>query len=395
MLSASLCSLPLLSAPTVTGELLALPFVAACCALALAAVLAEGSTTRRCTLLVLAGAAGAAAVLVKQNLADGLVLAAVLALRPRPSPPGRSPRERSPERWRDLALLACGAAVPLVAALVWAAWWTGSPVAGVSGLWDAVLGFRARSLGVFGARSSAAQTVRALQLAGVAVVSGIAPLLLLALLPRAVDAFRGRVVPPVAVATAAAAAWAVPSVGLGGSCWTHYLLELELVPVTALAAAQLSGASRRLRRAGAAVVACTAALSLVATAVVAASARGPATCGHGLGAQRTRDELALLAEPGDTAVLVYGGANTLVGVPVTAAYPYLWSLPVRALDPQLTALRAAVTGPDRVTWVVEGLSPGAWGLDADHRLRQALSTSYRPAAEVCGRRLMLRSDLIR
>ncbi len=396
----ALCASPLLSAPTVTGELLALPLVTACCTTALRAASA-GARGARTPWWALAGALGSSAVLVKQNIVDGLVFALVLALVPTSS--GGAPRGhgRSAGRLAAAGALVAGAAVPAAVALAWAAWWTGGPVHGAVGLWDAVVAFRGQSLAVIEAHSTAAPATRALRLAGEAAATGIAVVLVLFALAlrRLVD--RGGAVCAAAVATAATAAAGLPSIALGGSYWSHYLLEL--VPAVVLASSQLALAGPRLRPTTLAVVAGACAVSLVASVVVASrldaprpqtAAAGPA-CGDGLGAADVRALLARSARPGDSVALVYGGANTLVGTTLAIAYPYLWSLPVRTLDPRLSRLRAVLTGPDRATWVVEGVPAGAWGLDSGRRLRTLLRSSYRPVARLCGRTVLHRSDDVR
>ncbi|MCW2778455.1 MAG: hypothetical protein JWN17_2180, partial [Frankiales bacterium] len=115
-------------------------------------------------------------------------------------------------------------------------------------------------------------------------------------------------------------------------------------------------------------------------------------CGsHDAGARQVARWLADHAGRDDRGVAVYGAADDLLGSGLRLPYPYLWSLPVRTLDPHLARLRATVTGPDRVEWVVVALPLDAWRLDASGALARQLHTAYRPAAVVCGRAVLHRS----
>jgi hypothetical protein len=94
-------------------------------------------------------------------------------------------------------------------------------------------------------------------------------------------------------------------------------------------------------------------------------------------------------------VTLYGVSSALLGTGVRPAYAYLWSLPVRTLDPHLERLLDAVSGPDRATWVVRVLPLRSWGLDDDGRVGRALGAAYRPVAEVCGTQILLRDGAVR
>ncbi len=70
------------------------------------------------------------------------------------------------------------------------------------------------------------------------------------------------------------------------------------------------------------------------------------------------------AEPGDTGVVAFGGANILEAADLTSPYPYLWSLPVRVRDPELEELAGVLAGPDAPTWLVtSGPTLASWGID--------------------------------
>lgn len=88
------------------------------------------------------------------------------------------------------------------------------------------------------------------------------------------------------------------------------------------------------------------------------------------------------ARPGEAVVVLYGAANTVLGSGARPAYPYLWSLPVRTLDPDLKLLTASVSGPRAATWVVQTLPARTWGLDPKGRLQHRLNQGYRLVGDV-------------
>ena len=399
--AAALAATPLLGAPGVDGELLAAPLVMASIALAQRAgpVAAwaggPGAAARRPAgavrwperhrLLVLAGAGalGAAAVDVKQNFAGALVLLAVLLL---------VRAVRGEERWRrtaaQLSALGVGALVVVAATALWAQAWG----VGVSGLLDALVGFRTSSAAVIAGQSAGAPLRRLVLLGLASLGSGMAVVLLCALLtvltrrrPCALD-----------VAVLADLAYSSVSIAAGGSFWLHYLLQL--VPAAVLASARLSAATPRLRRAGRSAVRVTAASTAVAlslTMLTAGASPPPAAAGCTPSPASSAAVARWLSghrEEGDRVVLAYGGADVLAGTGLVPAYPYLWSLPVRVLDPDLRALTAAVTGPGAATWVVRTIPRRSWGLDRDGRLRDALAIGYRPVLALCGQEVLLRRD---
>lgn len=230
--AAALSVSPLLSAPEVDGELLAAPLVMLGCALGLRALCQrEPAGPLTVPSLVLAGAVAGSAVFVKQNFADGLVLlaitVAVQVLR----------RERTLRRGAVLmGALGIGGALPVVAAVIWSAWWGPGP----SELWDVLVAFRAASLDVIATQGGAAPVGRARVLAVIALVSGLVPLLGVFVVARA------RSLSPIAAGVVGMTGFAALSIALGGSFWPHYLLQL--IPAAALAAGLLAPAAGGLRR---------------------------------------------------------------------------------------------------------------------------------------------------
>lgn len=379
LVAAGLQASPLLGAPEVDGELVAVPLVMLSCALGLRALL-RPQDPGAVPLLALAGGVGAAALLVKQNFVDALVLLGVSLL-------AQTVLTRLPAR-RGLVLLAAlsaGAVVPVLLTVGWATLW--GP--GAAGLYDALLGFRAASVSVLLSAGTGPTLHRAARLGQVAVLTGVVPLLAVLALTR-----RGRPArTPVGYGLAVTLGVAVASIALGGSYWTHYLLEL--VPTAALAAALLSTTAGAGRLWGGTAVAAVV-VSVVPAVVLGAPAVNAGGCRTGeAGAAAVSAWIRARALPDDTAVTVYGGAYLLLDAGARPGYPYLWSLPVRTLDPRLDRLRAAVSGPDAATWVVRTLALRSFGLDATGSLEARLDAGYRPVADVCGRRVLLRSDLVR
>ena len=83
---------------------------------------------------------------------------------------------------------------------------------------------------------------------------------------------------------------------------------------------------------------------------------------------------------------VFGGRADLQlesGLP--SPYAYLWSLPMRTLDPDLAEFEALVSGPDAPTWIVEWVA--VRHLDAGGRpLEQLVQERYVEHGTACGGR---------
>ena len=391
VVTGALAASPLLGAPAADGEVVAAPLVLVAIAVALRALhpgspVGHGGSPRGAlVLLATSGLLAGAAALVKQNLLDGAVLVVATVL------VGATVRTTT---WRrSLALLAAtalGGLLALGAALAWAQAWGTGP----AGVYEALVGFRGASLDVIATHRVAAPTRRALLMTGAAALSVLLPLLALLVASLVRASRRGRL-DPVGGGLAAMLAWGVFSVTAGGSYWTHYLVEL--VPLATLTVAW---ACRGSRRAATTLTVLTLASCLIATVVVATGATRETLTAPGCrpgpdASAQIASTLRERAAPGDAALVVYGGANVLAGVDVELAYPYLWSLPVRTLDPDLDELTAAVTGPARATWVVRTLPLHSFGLDPDRRLERSLRAGYRQVAVVCGERLLLRRDVVR
>lgn len=367
LVSALLLSSPVLGAQEVNAELVGLPLVLGGVALALAAMRAHGR--RAVTLMVLAGLAVGAAPLVKQNLIDGIAFVAVLVL--------LQARLRH-WGWRRLTgtagLMLATAAVPWLVTAAWLVW--DGP--GLRPAWDAVVDFRFRAGEVIAATYSPRNQSRMLWLPVRAVVSGQAVLLAVA-----AWVVRHRRRDPVVVAGAALLAAEVPGVVLGGSYWPHYLLALVPSTVTfcALAAGEPRLSTPWLKLAVAGTVGATLVSGLLTW--------GPIGVGQAHG-----DDLASwlreAKRPGDRGVVTYGQAQVLETSGLRPAYPYLWSLPVRTLDPRLLTLAGRLESSHRPEWVIVDAPVDTWGLDATGRVSRALGRYYRPVGVVCGAVVFLR-----
>lgn len=366
MAAAVFLATPLFNAREVNGELVAVPLVL----LGLAAVLeADRALTDRSrhSWLFAAGLAGAAAVLVKQNEIDVLVMAAVAAVT-------MLPHARAATVARNLGALGAGALGLTSVVLACAAARGTSP----TGLWEAVVTFRFDASAVITSSATSATTGRLHGVLVALLVSGVAlvPLELLANL-------RGLGRGPLAALrwpALAVLAWELFSVLAGGSYWLHYLVCL--VPGVVLAVAVLAhGASRPL--AWLRVV-----LAYAGVAAVVALSSQVLHPARVAGEQPLVDWFAAHARPGDTAVVAFGNPEILRATGLSSPYPEIWSLPVRVRDPHLTALARVLDGAGRPTWVVTmhdtpATSLSTWGVDPAAG-QAALDAHYRVVALVDG-----------
>jgi 4-amino-4-deoxy-L-arabinose transferase-like glycosyltransferase len=359
---------PLLGAGYVDGELLAVPFVALGIRLAVEALCAEDPLSARGAALA-TGVAAVLAVLVKQNFADVVVFAAVCWLL------GWQTRRLSGRTLRDLVALAgVGVAVGYAVVMLWAMAHGTSPL----GVYQATYPFRVHAGRLLVAGASAETGLRLNRLILSVLLSG-AVLVVVAFAALALRRSREKAVVWALVVTGL---YAAVSIAAGGSYWLHYLIEV--VPVVALASGAIAAAAPRVTTALAALVAASA---LVAQGVtVAHPAPDPgAVVGRALSAS---------AQPGDTVLSAFGDADILQTTGMSSPYPYLWSLPSRTLDPDLTLLRGVLAGSDGPTWIVVR---GRHTLGRLHRSGVAalVENRYRPVAQVCSRTVYLMRGLDR
>ena len=337
--TAAVCvATPLFGGSVVNGELLGLPFLLGGMA-AYVAASASPSTTRALGLSVVAGAAGAAAVLVKQSQVDVLVLAGVLLF-------------TSSAARRCLPAFLAGA-LGLTALVVAVAAMRGTVPAD---LWEAVVTFRVDAFRELAGDGGNA-TARLGGLLGALAGSGL-PLLV------AVFAWKGRGDPSVQGPWTApdlrTSGWVVLTVELlvaflGGSYWLHYLMGV--VPGAVLVAA---GFAQRPAPVTRSIGAAFTLAGVSAAAVIGWVGVHPIDRPE----QPAIDYLDRHAARGDSAVVVLGAANIIRDAGLEAPYPYLWSLPARVRDADLGTLDGLLRSEQRPTWVlVAHRSVGAWQLD--------------------------------
>ena len=377
VVAAALFSSPAVAADLSDADLFAAVFVMVSVALTLEAWGRPLAATQL-WLALAAGAAGAAASLVKQSFLDGLVFVAVLVT---------ADAVRRRQLSRCCRLVAVGAGVGALLPYLAVAAWTWSAGVDASGMWTELVAFRRDAFAVIWEGSTQAPVVRGLRLVLLTVVSAMAPIGW-----TWVSACRGRASPlsPEECAVTAGLTYGVIAIVAGGSYWVHYLLQLVAMLALAAGIVAASGcpAAATMRRwskvaAGAAVVAAGVTTTVYATV--------PSVWYQ----QRIGEWLGRSSVPGDTAFVAYGAPSILEAADLGSPYPYLWSLPMRTLDPRQDRLRATLAGPEAPTWLVQVNAFDSWGIDERGRLRRLVEARYDVAATVCGQDVWLRSGLSR
>lgn len=360
--AALMCSAPWFGVARTNGEMLAAPFVAWGFALAAHALLRPGPRSR--LLAVGSGGLAACAVLVKQTIVDGLVLALVLGV-----VVAWQDRSRRREVVGVLGAGLIGVAGALGLGLAAAATRGTTPPE----LFDALVTFRAQAGEVIRTSASSATTDRL----GVLVATWLASGLALVTVLTAWHAWRRR--EPAVVATLAVLVFVTGAAVLGGSYWGHYLFQL--VPAASLAVGLLADHVRPWLRTAVATVTLVATVGNLGWNTVVPPHEGARAEAVGTWLRQSGDF-------DDTAVVAYGQPNVLGGARMSSPYPYLWSLPVRTRDRDLSQLARVLDGPRRPTWVVDWSGIRTWGVEPA-RVTSALAQHYRFVAEVCGRSVWL------
>jgi hypothetical protein len=369
--AAALVANPMIGTTEVNAELLGAPLTLLSVALLLAGTrppVRRQLSWVRTSQIALAGTAGAGAMLVKQNLLDALVFGVALTVTAALT--GRWPWARA----RVVLMLGlAGALLPAGLTAAWAV--TEGP--GLAQLWETLYAFRIDASRAIGGVHSPANGARRISLAWLAVVSGLAGIVVAGSVTLW-RPLRGR--DPLVVATGAMVTWEVVGIVGGGSYWAHYLVGL--LPGAVLLVALTAMRGRAVRRIGLVSLVFTVASALVATGLQAGTAR-VAEAKPG----RTEIVGTWLRETtvaGDTGTVLYGNADLLLIAQLPPGTDQLWSLPTRALDPRLLHLNQQLNGPHPPTWVIEWMPRDTWGLDPDRVLLATLSLSYREVARVCG-----------
>lgn len=357
VLAAALLSSPLLGMPETNGEVLAVPFVLLGTVGVVAALRRPWGRTAA-LLTAGAGASAMAGALVKQNVVDVFVFAAVAAV---------VLRHRVDRLRARMVGFAAGAAVVLGLALA-GAWAQGTTVAG---LWDAIVVFRLEASDVIGTSASEAtsqrmtRTVLAFFTSGAGVVLAVTLVVATAavldrlLHDRRSDAPGVGDPPSFASPAAALVAWELCAAVLGGSYWLHYLTGVVPGLVTVLALTGRSARPRtRARRAATLAVAYTLVAGVAVWAPHATAAASVSSDAQVITYLREH------ATPEDGVVIGFGHPDIVAGSGLSSPYEQLWSLPVRVRDPDLAQLQRVLAGPAAPRWVVvAGDSLETWGLD--------------------------------
>ncbi len=356
-----LAASPLLGAPEVDAEILAAPLVMVGCALTLRAVRPGATGLRSTAYAVLAGVVAVSAVLVKQNFVDALAFSGALVI---------AAAARHDLSMRRAGRVVVGGLVGALVPVLLTLWWVTTASAGTGTLLYTLYGFRIDAGRAIDSHSLSAPDRRAWELAGLVVVSGLLPL---------TAYVAGYVVPrirrldPVPVGISAMLVVEITGIVVGGSYWSHYLVAL--VPSVVLGVGWLVGRGK-LR------------ITVLLVGVVALASV------VGMGDLLTRPAnnkvdaalvayLASVDRPGDTGYVGYGHPNILLDSGLRPGYTYLWSIPLRVLDPHLEQLNRRLSGPHAPTWYVQGTPENSWGIDDSGTLTRTLDEYYRRVATVC------------
>ncbi|MGZ4429134.1 MAG: ArnT family glycosyltransferase [Nocardioidaceae bacterium] len=361
---------PLLGTQVADGELFAAPLVMFAVALTLKAVRRPGGPSYR--LAFVAGLVAGLAVSVKQNFGDALLFAIVLVV--------ASVVQGRLGRREAAYVLAAGMAGSGLVVLTMVAYAIATGV-GAHELWYDLFLFRWQALGVASVDDLHQRLARAGGLAVSAVLSGMVLVLLLAL--REIWRRRGHG-SPLAWAVAVTVAAEGLSIAAGGGYWPHYLLQLA--PMVALTAG-VWVASIRPMRAVAVLAAISAVLALAGTAVTGS--------GESLAGQKVGSWVARAGRPGDTATVLYPREQLQLATGMLSPYPYLWTLPLRARDPQLAQLRALLRGPHAPTWIVLWRPIRSRHWHPHDPIKHVLATRYHLFRHVCGRPRVLLHNGVR
>jgi hypothetical protein len=366
VVTATLLVSPQLGAVEVDGELLAAPFIAGGVSFAIAG-LRPGSPTRVRSAALATGACAAAALLVKQNMADVAVFALTGCLVSYVTRPGDRSRIRAVVGWATAGGLAVTGAV---AALTVA---HGTSLVGV---FDAMYPFRVDAARAITASNNPAVADRLHSLLHSWGFSAV-PLLMLAFAWQVV---RGRLRGPVSWALVATMCFATASILVGEGYWSHYLVEI--IPPVAVATGMLMVVQPRATRVLVAVVTPLAAVAWY-QGLVAPTPAGATSIGS------TISEVA-----GSSDTIVSGNPATVEASGLASPYPYLWSLPAQIFDRDTTLLDSVLTGPDAPTWLVSRNGSSILQLHGN-RLAAAVRNHYHPVANVCGRTIYLHDGITR
>jgi hypothetical protein len=363
---------PQLNAWTGKGEVIGVTLVALSCWASIATV--SSSARPRLMTAFVAGLTAGLAVGFKQNLLGGVVFGVALigfsALRRQTSVP-------------DAVRAASVATVGVILSWAPVALWVLYTPTDWHAFFYQVVGFRADASTVLVSVHSTALENRLSGLWEVFWAIGMGWALTASLLTQQL---RWRSLGVIYPALACMLACDIAGVMAGGSYWRAYLIPL-IVPISLLLA--LMSKAEGWRR--------TLATVLVLGVV---SVTGKDLYDHSKSRLSGSDSpveynagraIRAVARPHDTIVSLYGHPEVVEASHLRSPYPFLWSLPMRTIDPRLQELSALLEGSDAPTWVLVVLPLDSWGLDSA-RVGLALQTRYVLVSERCGMKTYRRAD---
>lgn len=362
--SAALLSNPMLGSREIDAETVGLPFAMTAAACLLAAYRRPRDSRARPWLILIGGALAVGALLAKQSLGDAVAFGGVLIVMT-----GVVERGRRRAAVKDLVWFLVGVAVPTLATVVWAA----TASAGVHELVYELFGFRAQGGQTLFTQPTNAQNERLSELVRSLVWSGIALIDLAAIWLLRRRWWRD----PITLALLVMLLVALVGVAGGQQYWIHY--ALGLVPVTALLAAYAVGKVAWPRLLSALVIA-----SVVITGYHVNDAWQHRSSPSHSWVGGTTIWLHDTARQDDSMTVLYGEAALYETSRLRPAYPFMWSLPMRVLDPELIKLRALLSGPGAPTFVLVPSPLNAWDIDPNGTVQQTLDRHYQWVATVCG-----------
>lgn len=367
--AAALCTTPLLGTSEVNGELLAAPFVVIGITATIAALKADRERHVR-LLAAVAGVAALSALLIKQNFADVFVfmlVAVVVAW------------HRREITTRHGVRLIGGFAVGVLLTGYAMGILTSLHGTSLSGVFDAMYPFRLQAGRVMAAAGSQYASIRLTALLTACVTSGL--VVLIVAMAWGIAAKRLRTAVDWGLITLLA--FDAASIAFGGNYWAHYLIQM-IVPL-AIITGVLIGRHQPLVRPLVAIVALAAVTSW---ALFMTPDHQPSS------ATAVSSAISASANPDDTLITGYGHANLNFDAGLESPYQYLWSLPIKTLDPQLHDLGRVLSGPNAPTWFVTWNHVTSWGLNSQ-TVAATVETDYHQMGHICGRTIYLHDGISR
>jgi 4-amino-4-deoxy-L-arabinose transferase-like glycosyltransferase len=314
--------------------------------------------------LVVGGALGAIAMLMKQSGFDGLLVMMVVVL------------SRRPGRWRSVAAVLAGAAAPLGLSAVHGA------LVGWNDYWYAVVGYKLSASS--GAGASLSHRLASLGGSWLGARRDLA-------IPAAIA------VGVTAVALARRKTLRIPLVWFGAAFlgfnaaalyWPHYYVQLLPPLALVIAVGATSLPSQALAVAAIAIVVGPAFQKLSALEDMSLGARQHEIPYYGqyVRDQRVARAVDRVARPAEPIYALDSEADLYFIADRPAAFPYLWAHPLEEIPGALDRLRGLLAGPGRPRLVIEFRSPSR--VDPTGVLARIVARDYRPFETVAGVELL-------